>query len=81
MNPSIFKPKQLVENSVEKARCTGAAASLLTPAKNAAVVEMQTIIILFTGTYEQRPVPFGLNWSSPFRGLKASQTVRVLHKD
>jgi hypothetical protein len=81
MNPSIFRPKGLVENSVEKIRRRWAAASLLAPAKNAAPVEMRLIIIVFSIIYEQRPVRFGLKWSSPVRDLKASQRVRVLHKD
>jgi hypothetical protein len=37
-----------------------AAASLLTPAKNAAVLEMRQIIIVFSITYEQLPVRLGL---------------------
>jgi hypothetical protein len=81
MNPSIFRPKQLVENSVEKIRRIRPAANLLAPAKNAAAVEMLPMNILFSINYEQDPMRFGLKRSSPARGLKAPQTARVLHKD
>jgi hypothetical protein len=81
VNPSIFKPKQLVENFVEKIAAARPLASVLAAAKNAAPVQMLSINILFSTTYEQHPMRFRLKRSSPVRGLKASQTVRVLHKD
>jgi len=64
MNASIFRPKRLVENSVEKTWRTSAVASLLAPAKNAAPVEMQPIIIVFSIVYEQPPARLGLQWPS-----------------
>jgi hypothetical protein len=81
MNPSIFRPKQLVENFVEKNHTPCPTADLLAPAKNAAPVEMLPINILFSITYEQPQVLFGLKQGVSVRGLKASQTGRVLHKD
>jgi hypothetical protein len=81
MNPSIFRPKQLVENSVEKIRRIGPPANLLAPAKNAAVAEMLPINGSFSINYEQDLMRFGLKRSSPARGLKAPQMARVLHKD
>jgi hypothetical protein len=56
MNPSIFRPKQFVENSVEKITRAGRAESVLEPAKNAALVEMMPINLVFSITYEQRPL-------------------------
>ena len=81
MNPSLFRPKRLVENSVEKIRPARAAATVVPPAKNAAPMRVLPINILFSTGYEQHPVLFGLKWSLPVRGLKAPQTGRVLHKD
>jgi len=60
MNPSVFKPKQLVENSVEKIARTREAESALAPAKNAAPVEMMPINPLFSTTYEQHPKRSGI---------------------
>ena len=81
MNPSIFRPKQLVENSVEKITRTRGAESVLAPAKNAVPVEMMPINLGFSITYEQHPMLIGLKWPSPVRALNAPKTVRVLHKD
>jgi hypothetical protein len=81
MNSSVFGPKELVENFVEKTNGTRPTASLLAPAKNAAPIEMLPINILFSITYEQRPRRFELKQSSLVRGLKAAQIARVLHKD
>jgi hypothetical protein len=81
MNSSIFRPKQLVENFVEKNNTLRPTSGLLAPAKNAAPVEMLPINILFSITYEQPQMLFGLKQGVFVRGLKASQTVRVLHKD
>jgi hypothetical protein len=81
MNPSIFRPKELVENSVENIRRTRKAATLLAPAKNAAGVAMLPISALFSINYKQVTRRFGLKWPSPARGLKAPPKTRVLHKD
>jgi hypothetical protein len=56
-------------------------ASPLAPAKNAAAVEVRPIIIVFSIIYELRRARLGLKWPFSGRGLKASQMVRVLHKD
>jgi hypothetical protein len=58
MNPCIFRPKQLVENSVEKIRRRHLVANRPAPAKNAAPVKMPPINSLFSITYEQVPVRF-----------------------
>jgi hypothetical protein len=47
-----FAPKGLVENSVEKRSGARVTASLLAPAKNAALGAMLPIIILFSVTCE-----------------------------
>jgi hypothetical protein len=60
MNPSIFRPKRLVENSVEKIMRTRGVESVLAPAKNAASVEMMLISLVFSVTYEQHPRRIGL---------------------
>jgi hypothetical protein len=73
MNPSIFRPKQLVENFVENIQRYLQTANLLVPAQNAAVVEILPINIVFSINYEQHPMRFGLKWSSPARGLKTPQ--------
>jgi hypothetical protein len=59
MNWRILGSKGLVENSVEKLSGMRMTTSLLMPAKNAALVAMLPIIILFSVACEQHPVPFG----------------------
>jgi hypothetical protein len=81
MKASIFRPKRLVEKSVEKILRTHPAPSLLAPAKNAAPVEMLPINVLFSITYRRQPRPFVWKRLSPVRRPKAWPTVRVLHKD
>jgi len=48
MNWRDFEPRGLVENSVEKLTGARLTASLLTPAKNAALVVVLPIISLFS---------------------------------
>ena len=48
MNWRDFEPKGLVENSVEKLHGARVVASLREPAKNAALVAVLPIIILFS---------------------------------
>ena len=71
MNPSIIRPKQPVENFVEKITRARGAESVLAPAKNAAPVEMVPINLVFSITYEQRPARIGLKWPSRVRTLNA----------
>jgi hypothetical protein len=71
MNPSVFRPKQLVENSVEKITGGRGAESMLAPAKNAAPMEMIPINLVFSITYEQHPMGIGLKWPSRVRTLNA----------
>jgi hypothetical protein len=71
MNPSIFRPKQLVENSVENIARTRGVESLLTPAKNAAPMQIMPINLVFSITYERRPTRIGLQWTSCLRALNA----------
>jgi hypothetical protein len=71
MNPSIIRPKQPVENFVEKAMQTRGAESALAPAKNAAPVEMMPISLVFSITYERRPTRIGLKWPYLVRALNA----------
>jgi hypothetical protein len=71
MNPSIFRPKQPVENFVEKVTRTRGAKSVLAPAKNAAPMEMMPINLVFSITYEQHPMGIGLKWPSRVRALNA----------
>ena len=71
MNPSIIRPKQPVENFVEKVTWTRGAESALAPAKNAAPVELMPISLVFSITYEQHPVGIGLKWPSLVRALYA----------
>jgi hypothetical protein len=59
MNPSIFKPKELVENFVEKIAAAHPLASVLAAAKNAAPVQMLAINVVFSMTYGQSPMAFG----------------------
>jgi hypothetical protein len=73
MNPSVFRPKQLVENYVENIRRHRQIANLLAPAKNAAAVEILPVNIVFSINYEPDPMRFGLKWSLPARGLKTPQ--------
>jgi hypothetical protein len=61
MNPSIFKPKQFVENFVENITRRRGAESVLAPAKYAASVEMMPIRLVVSITYEQYPTRTGLN--------------------
>ena len=62
MNWRDFAPKGLVENSVEKLCGARARASLLGPAKNAALVAVLPIIILFSVVCEYSPVPLRGQW-------------------
>jgi hypothetical protein len=71
MNPSIFRPKQPVENFVEKITRARGAESVLAPAKNAAPMDMIPISLVFSITYEQHPVGIGLKWPSLVRALYA----------
>jgi hypothetical protein len=59
MNWRDFGAKGLVENSVEKLNGARMTASLLAPAKNAALVAMLPIITLFSATCGQYPMPLG----------------------
>jgi len=71
MNPGICRPKQLVENSVEKMTRTRKAESVLAPAKNAAPVEMMPINPFFSITYEQHPMRIGFKSPSRAGALNA----------
>jgi hypothetical protein len=81
MNPSIFRPKELVENSVEKISRTCSTLSLLAPAKNAAPIETLPTNTLFSVIYEQPCMRSGLQQGLFVRSPGAAQTGRVLHKD
>jgi len=51
MNWRYLGPKGPVENSVEKRSGANPMTTLLTPAKNAALIAVLTIISLFSATY------------------------------
>jgi hypothetical protein len=72
MNPSIFRPKQLVENFVEKITRARGAGSLLTPAKNAAPVKMMPISLVFSSTYERLPRANWIEMALPRQGPKCA---------
>jgi hypothetical protein len=71
MNPSIFKPKQPVENSVQKNTRTREAESALAPAKNAAPMEMMPISPFLSISYEQHPMRIGFKSPSRAGALNA----------
>jgi hypothetical protein len=71
MNPSIIRPKQPVENFVEKITRTRGAESVLAPAKNAVPMKMMLINLGFSITYGQQPTRIGLKWPSRGRPLNA----------
>jgi hypothetical protein len=73
MNASIFGPKQLVENFVEKTSRSRLAVSPRAPAKNAASIQMLTINILFSITYKQFSPRLGCQQGLFVRGPQASQ--------
>ena len=70
MNPSIIRPKQPVENFVEKAMQTRGAESALAPAKNAAPVELMPISLVFSITYERCPHANWIEMALPYQGPK-----------
>jgi hypothetical protein len=63
MKSSIFRPQELVENSVEKSAPSRPTASLLAPPKNAAGVQVRQISIVFSIAYEEPPRRWGLQRS------------------
>ena len=71
MNPSIFRPKQSVENFVEKVTRSRGAESVLAPAKNAAPMEIVPINPVFSITYERPCMEIGLKRPSLARALIA----------
>jgi len=70
MNPSIIRPKQPVENFVEKVTRTRGAESALAPAKNAAPVELMPISLVFSITYERCPHANWIEMALPYQGPK-----------
>ena len=70
MNPSIFRPKQPVENFVEKITRARGAESVLAPAKNAAPMDMIPISLVFSITYERCPHANWIEMALPYQGPK-----------